>query len=265
MLARTRAGGTRPRREDRGCSASPDEEGRSTYPRPWFYLATLELGLGHYRQAYDYALPTFSDDRLSIGTLTLPDVIEAAARCDELPVAREALVRLEARARASGTGMGLGRLAYCQALLAADAAGPLYRQAIDLLEQTVVRTDLARAHLLYGEWLRRERRRRDARDQLAVAYEMFTDMGAGAFASRAGWELQATGERLRERRPETAQTLTPQEAQVARLVAEGATNREVAAELFLSPATIDYHLRKVYQKLGITSRTQLARRMLSTS
>ena len=242
-----------------------DEEGRSAFPLPWFYLAALELGLGRYRQAYDYVLPTFRDDRLSVGTLTLPDVIEAAARCDELPVAREALDRLEARARASGTGRALGRLAYCQALLAADAAEPLYLQAIDLLEQTIVRTDLARAHLLYGEWLRRQRRRRDARGLLGAAYDMFTDMGAGAFASRARAELEATGERPRKRSAETAQTLTPQEAQVARLVAEGGTNREVAAELFLSPATVDYHLRKVYQKLGITSRTHLARRMRSTS
>ena len=244
---------------------SGDEEGGSAYPLPWFYLAALELGLGRYRRAYDYVLPTFRDDRLSIGTLTLPDIIEAAARCDELPVAREALDRLEARAQASGTGMGLGRLAYCQALLSADDAEPLYRQAIDLLEQTVIRTDLARAHLLYGEWLRRQNRPQDARGQLGAAYDMFTEMGAGAFASRSRGELEATGERRRKRSAETAQMLTPQEAQVARLVAEGGTNREVAAALFLSPATVDYHLRKVYQKLGITSRTQLARRMVDTS
>ena len=120
-------------------------------------------------------------------------------------------------------------------------------------------------HLLYGERLRRQRRRRDARLQLRTAHEMFTKMGADGFTVRAGAELAATGEKTRQRSPETAQTLTPQEAQVARLVTKGGTNREIAAELFVSPATVDYHLRKVYQKLGITSRTQLARKMLGTS
>ena len=121
------------------------------------------------------------------------------------------------------------------------------------------------AHLLYGEWLRRERRRRDARNELRQAYEIFADIGADAFAERARVELNATGEHARQRRPDTGHLLTPQEAQIAGMVAEGLTNRDVAAQIFLSPATVDYHLRKVYQKLGITSRTQLARMMLTAS
>ena len=229
------------------------------------WLALLELSLGRYRQAYDRTLPVIKDDRLGIGTLALQDFIEAAARCGELAAAREALTRLAERAEASGAHWGLGRLAACQALLGEDGAEALYRQAIDLLEPTAALTDLARTHLLYGEWLRRQRRRRDARLQLGAAYEMFVEMGANGFASRAHTELTATGERARERSVETSQTLTPQEAQVARLVVEGRGNREVAAELFISPATVDYHLRKVYQKLGITSRTQLARMMLTAS
>ena len=151
----------------------------------------LELGLGRYRQAYDQTLPAVEADKLAVGTVCLPDLIEAAVRCDEPPAAREALKRLEARAQASGTRLGLGLLVRCQALLAGDAAEPLYRQAIDLLEQTTFLTELARAHLLYGEWLRRQRRRRDARLQFRTAYDMFTQMGAEAFADRTRAELAA--------------------------------------------------------------------------
>jgi DNA-binding CsgD family transcriptional regulator len=229
------------------------------------FFAVLELGLGHYRQAYDHLLPELLDDRLAICTTILPDLVEAAARSGEFEVAQQALDRLGGRAQASGAAWGLGCFARSQALLAGDAAEPLHRQAVDHLEGILYVTDLAKAHLLYGEWLRRQRRRRDARVELGSAYDMFTEMGVDAYASRARAELQATGERARPRSVETAQGLTTQEAQVARLVAEGGTNREIAAELFLSPATVDSHLRKVYQKLGVTSRTQLARRMLSTS
>ena len=238
---------------------------RSYRGRPQIWLALLELSLVRYRQAYDHALPVFRDDRLGFGTQVLPDLIEAASRCDELPVAREALKRLEERAAASGSAQALGRLARCQALLAGDAAEPLYRKAADFLAPTAVLTDLARTRLLYGEWLRRQRRRREARAQLSAAYDMFVEMGADAFASRAQAELAATGEKARQRSVETRQTLTAQEAQVARLVAEGGTNRDVAAQLFISPATVEYHLRKVFQKLGITSRTQLARMMLTAT
>ncbi len=239
------------------------EQRRGGAQSPSFYLVPLELSLGHYRQAYDEALPAFRDDRIAAGTLTLPDLIESAVRCHELDVAREALNRLAERAEASGAGWGLGRLARCQALLAGDAAGSRYREAIDLLKPTGYLTDLARTHLLYGEWLRRQRRRREARLQLGVAYDLFSDMGAETFAERARVELAATGETARKRSVETRQGLTPQESQIARLVIEGGTNREIAEHLFLTPTTVDYHLRRVYQKLGVSSRTELARMLLT--
>ena len=145
------------------------------------YFTVLELGLGRYRRAYNHALAVFRADRLGFGTLVLPEIIEAATRCGELLVAREALNRLKGRAEASGAHWGLGRLACCQALLAEDAE-PLYSRAIELLKLGLFSRDLARAHLLFGEWLRRQRRRREARSQLTAAYELFSNMGAQAFA-----------------------------------------------------------------------------------
>jgi DNA-binding NarL/FixJ family response regulator len=140
-------------------------------------------------------------------------------------------------------------------------AEELYVDAIERLGRTRIRADLARAHLLYGEWLRRERRRLDAREQLRTAHDLFSEFGMEAFAERARIELEATGQRARKRTVDTLGELTPQEAQISRLVAQGHTNREIAAQLFISPSTVEYHLRKVFRKLGVKSRTQLARRM----
>ena len=227
-----------------------------------YCLAVLELSLGNYQAALQCALDVYEDDNPDVGTHVLPDLVEAAARCGRTGLADAALGRLAERALASGTPLALGLLARSRALLASDAdAEPLYEEAIGHLGQCRARPQLARAHLVHGEWLRRQRRRRDARAQLRAAHDMFTSMGAEAFAERARLELLATGERGRQRIAGTAGELTPQEAQIARLVSEGDSNRDIAALLFLSPSTVDYHLRKVFRKAGVTSRTQLARVM----
>jgi DNA-binding CsgD family transcriptional regulator len=156
----------------------------------------------------------------------------------------------------------LGIAARSHALVVEDGrADDLYAESIERLARTRVAVDLARAHLLYGEWLRRQSRRVDARKELRIAYEMFTDFGMEAFAERARVELEATGEHARRRTVETRTDLTPQEAQISRLVAQGHTNKEIAAQLFISPSTVEYHLRKVFRKLGVKSRTQLANRV----
>jgi len=163
-------------------------------------------------------------------------------------------------ALASGTGLALGLLARSRALLADDGqAEAEYRLAIDHLQRCRLVPELARAHQVYGEWLRRQRRRRDARDQLRCAFEMFDEIGMTAFAGRARAELRATGERASPRSPGTPEVLTAQEAQIARLAAERLSNREIAGRLFISASTVEYHLRKVFRKLDVTSRVQLAR------
>jgi DNA-binding CsgD family transcriptional regulator len=226
-----------------------------------YCLAVLELGLGNYQAALQCVLGVLADDA-PFSALALHDLVEAAARCGETEMAEAALGRLAERALAADTPLALGLLARSRALLAGDAdAEPLYQEAIEHLEQCRVVPQLGRTHLVHGEWLRRQRRRRDARGQLRTAHEMFTAMGAGAFAERARIELLATGERARQRTTETETELTPQEAQIARLVSEGESNRDIAAQLFLSPSTVDYHLRKVFRKTGVASRTQLARTM----
>ncbi len=225
-------------------------------------VAVLELGLGNYQAALRSVLRVYDDDAPFIGTYALPDLVEAAARCGETKLAGAALGGLTERAPAAGTPLALGLLARSRALLAGDAdTEPLHAEAIGHLTQCRSAPQLARAHLVYGEWLRRQRRRREARERLRTAHEMFTSMGAEAFAERARIELLATGERARQRTAETAEELTAQEAQIARLVSEGESNRDIAAQLFLSPSTVDYHLRKVFRKTGVTSRTQLARTM----
>ena len=193
----------------------------------------------------------------------LVELIEAAARSGKPELAADALGRLSQTTAASGTDWALGVEARSRALLTeGEAAEPLYRQAIERLERTRVRVELARAHLLYGEWLRRERRRLDAREQLRHAHELFTEFGMEAFAERARVELEATGEHARKRTVETRDDLTPQEAQISRLAADGATNQEIAAQLFISPSTVDYHLRKAFRKLGVKSRHQLKQHLL---
>ncbi len=156
--------------------------------------------------------------------------------------------------------MGHGR-----ALSEGPIAENLYRDAIDRLAPTALRFDLARTHLVYGEWLRRERRNVDAREQLRVAHGLFTEFGMEGFAERARIELRATGEHARKRSVETSNDLTPQEAEISRLVAQGKTNVEIAAQLFISPSTVEYHLRKVFRKLDVKSRTQLARHVLESN
>jgi DNA-binding CsgD family transcriptional regulator len=156
---------------------------------------------------------------------------------------------------------GLGIAARSRALLTdGDAAESLYHEAIERLGRTRLAPELGRAHLLYGEWLRRQHRRLDAREELRTAHQLFTDLGVEAFAQRTGLELQATGERARKRNVGTQDQLTPQEMQIARLAAEGQTNREIAARLFVSASTVEYHLHKVFRKLDVESPTQLPRR-----
>jgi DNA-binding CsgD family transcriptional regulator len=188
----------------------------------------------------------------------LPELIEAAARLGNTSVASGALDRLVERTQAGGTDFGLGLEARSRALVSqGQAAEGWYREAIDRLGRTRLRPDLARAHLLYGEWLRREKRRADARAQLRTAHGMLDAMGMEAFAERAGRELQASGETVRRRAVETVSALTTQEASIARLARDGRTNAEIGVQLFLSARTVEWHLRKVFTKLGITSRREL--------
>jgi DNA-binding CsgD family transcriptional regulator len=195
-----------------------------------------------------------------VGTVALPDLVEAAARADRRDLAQQALQRLESRARATGTHLALGMLACSQAQLAPrDEADEKYQEAIDLFGRTRSAPRLARAHLVYGEWLRRQRRRGEAREELRTAHAGFDAMGMAAFAERANIELRATGERARRREVGVPEELTPQEEQIATLVSRGEANRDIAAQLFISPSTVEYHLRKVFRKLGMSSRTQLAR------
>jgi DNA-binding CsgD family transcriptional regulator len=222
-----------------------------------FAEAMLHNGLGDYAAALAVAQQPSAWAPLAWG-LVARELVEAAVHAGERDAAEDAFNTLQERTEAAGTDWGLGIEASCAALLAEGAeADALHRAALDHLERGGCGSELARAQLLYGEWLRREGRRLDARTHLRSAYERLSEMGAEGFAERALRELRATGERARRRSPETADELTPQELHIARLVGAGATSKEVAAELFLSPRTIDAHLRNIFRKLDISSRRQL--------
>ena len=213
-------------------------------------------GLGRYADALAAAQKATEHPRDM--ARVLPELIEAAARSGNPEDAADALERLSETTRTSGSDWGLGIEARSAALVSeGDAAEGLYREAIDRLGRTRMRVELARAHLLYGESLRRRRRRLDAREQLRTAHEMFTAMGFEAFADRAARELLATGETARKRTVETERQLTAQEAQIARLARDGLSNPDIGARLFISPRTVEYHLRKVFTKLDISSRKEL--------
>jgi DNA-binding CsgD family transcriptional regulator len=223
--------------------------------------AGLYNGLGRYEEALTAARSASQvADQVVSPTLSVVELVEAAVRCGERELAATALAQLCDRTQASGTDWALGAEGRSRALLSeGETAEQLYQLAIVRLGHTRLRVDLARAHLLYGEWLRRERRRLDAREQLRAALEAFTAMGTEAFAQRAERELLATGERARKRGVETRSDLTSQEAQIARMARDGLSNAEIGERLFVSQHTVAYHLRKVFNKLSITSRNQLHR------
>ena len=224
-------------------------------------LAVLYNGLARYPEAL--AAAQRAGERYPGGggmVQALAELVEAAVRCHQPEAAQAALQALRPHTQLGGTDWGLGLEARSRALLAGGgAAEELYTEAIGRLGRTRMRLPLARAHLLYGEWLRRERRRTDARAQLHTAHDMFEAIGARSFAGRARQELTATGATAHSRRNATLDELTPQEARIASLAGEGLSNPEIAARLYISKGTVDYHLNKVFRKLGIRSRAQLHR------
>ena len=227
--------------------------------------AVLYNGLGRYDEAREAARQAAGDPAgLYVSTWALPELIEAAARTGNMPMADDALARLAETTQAGGTDFGLGIEARSRALVTGgQAAEGMYREAINRLGRTQLRPELARAHLLYGEWLRRQGHRSQAREQLRTAHGMFDEIGMEGFAERARRELLATGETARKRAAQAAvdasRELTAQEAQVARLARDGLSNPEIGARLFISSHTVQYHLSKVFAKLGVSSRGQLHR------
>jgi DNA-binding CsgD family transcriptional regulator len=226
-----------------------------------YALAVLNTGLGRYQEALTAASSTdaFDSEGFSIYPQGLAEIIEPAVRVGAYEQARDALTRLSDMAEHAGTDWARGVRARAEALLTDDSsAETLYREAIDRLGRTRIRPQLARSHLLYGEWLRRENRRVDARQQLRIAHDMFDDMGIEAFAGRARHELAATGVSAHSRRDATLNQLTPQEERIAKMAGQGLSDAQIAGQLYISRATVDYHLRKVFRKLGVRSRKQLA-------
>ena len=222
--------------------------------------ALLYNGCGRYAEALAAAQRGCEHDDVGLFAWALVELIEAGVRSGAMDATAHALDRLSERTQASGTDWALGIESCSRALLSdGRSAEPLYREAIERLARTRGVVHLARARLLYGEWLRRENRRVDARERLRAADEMFSGIGAEGFAERARRELLATGETARRRTDDARGVLTPQEAHIARLAREGLSNPEIGAQLFISPRTVQYHLHKVFQKLEITSRNQLSR------
>jgi DNA-binding CsgD family transcriptional regulator len=266
------------RRTAVGCLAGRRGHGRQPHPRhdcggraAWrgnrrdlrsMDGGVLFNGLGQYEAAFVAAqrgVKSWQEPAISTA-LALVELVTAATRTGRNEVAAEALQRLAVITQASGTDWALGLQARCEALVCdADLAEPHFRAAIDRLSRTRIRGELARAHLLYGEWLRRQNRRNDAREPLRTAHTMFTAMGMNGFADRAAEELGATGETVRKRSHESAGQLTAQETQIVRLVREGLSNQEIAVRLFISRRTVEWHLSKIFAKLEITSRRQLHR------
>jgi ATP/maltotriose-dependent transcriptional regulator MalT len=228
--------------------------------------AVLYNGLGRYQEAASAARQAASDTHaLGTSMYALAELVEAAARAGDAEGARDALDRLTETTQPSGTDFALGIEARCRALVSDGAvANDLYAEAIERLGRTELRPELARAHLLYGEWLRRKNRRVDSREQLRAAYDQLTSIGMEAFAERARMELLATGEKVRKRTVETRAELTVQERQIARLAQDGLSNAEIGARMFLSPRTIEWHLSKVYTTLGIHSRRELVSALASS-
>jgi ATP/maltotriose-dependent transcriptional regulator MalT len=227
----------------------------------WAHWAAAVLcnGVARYEEAASEARQAASDPLNWWSMWVLPELVEAAVRAGEAELARDALERLAETTQPCRTEFALGIEARCRALLSDGAAADdLYREAIERLRRTRLRPELARAHLLYGEWLRRENRRVAAREQLRTAHEMLAAIGMEAFAERARKELQATGENVRKRTADTRDDLTAQERQMARLARDGLSNPEISTRLFLSSRTVEWHLHNVFTKLGIRSRRELA-------
>jgi DNA-binding CsgD family transcriptional regulator len=242
--------------------ASSEEAATRRWTSNNYARSVLYNGLGRYDAARDAAWEAFRPDPIGYGTFLVGELAEAAARTGDRALLESARDWLAERTGVISSAWASGIEARVGALLSeGEVAERLYRESIAHLAATRARLELARTQLLYGEWLRRERRRLDARRPLRAALAAFTSMGTEAFARRAERELRATGEHARTRTVETLDQLTPQEEQIARLAARGTTNREIAAQLFIAQSTVEYHLRKVFRKLGVKSRTQLAHRI----
>jgi DNA-binding CsgD family transcriptional regulator/tetratricopeptide (TPR) repeat protein len=250
-------------------SAIKQAAGGSLGAAIWAHWAAAVLynGLARYEEAMASARQsTPTTFELWVSVWALPELVESAARAGDTELARDALDRLAETTQPCGTDEALGIEARCRALLSdSGIAEEPYRESIDRLSRTQLRPELARAHLLYGEWLRREGRRFDAREQLRTAYDMFVAIGMEAFAERARRELITTGEKMRTRSNRTRDELTPQEEQIARLARDGLSNPEIGARLFLSARTVEWHLGKVFTKLGISSRRELRDALLKDS